>query len=138
MKSKIVAVFLSIGAFFGILGTLLPFCIYSDKLKPILEEEKVSANLFSPISALWILATVGLVVFLFIGNKLAIFICSVIAGVGLLAAFFMEALSLGDYAGFASKGMGFWFALIGGILLVVGGIAYFITSMVEAVKEEEY
>lgn len=137
MKSKVVAVFLSIGAFFGILGIFTPFCIYSDKLLTLLEEKKISGNLFSPISILWIAATIGLIVFLFIGNRLATFICSVIAGVGILATFLMESLALSDYADFAKKGMGFWFALISGIILFVGGIAYFITSMVEAVEEEE-
>ena len=136
MAKKLGVIFLSIGVFFGVIGVFLPFCVYNDKLIPLLEKENIHANLFSPLAIIWLLAAVGVIVFLMIGKRLATFICSIVGGAGILLSFFVVNYELGTYAEKTSRGMGFWCALFGSVLMIVAGFVYFIAAISEEVREE--
>lgn len=122
MKNLVGTIVVAVGALLGVLGIFLPFVSID-----ILGQSE-STNVFTPLTIVWIVAAVAALVFAVLGNKIVTLICAIVAGAGFLISFFVNNGELSDLGSLVNKGIGYWFLLIGGIVMIVSGIVYFITS----------
>ena len=122
MKNLVGTLVVAVGALLGVLGIFLPFVSID-----ILGQSE-STNVFTPLTIVWIVAAVAALVFAVLGNKIVTLICAIVAGAGFLISFFVNNGELSDLGSLVNKGIGYWFLLIGGIVMIVSGIVYFITS----------
>ena len=148
MKNKVGTIVVAVGALLVILGLFLPFRSMSSEILDKLSASGVDAaamggdsvNLFTPLTIIWIVAALGAVVFALLGNKIVTLITALVAGGGMLLSFFVNSggeevdmiNSLGSLVGISGdimpKGLGYWCALIGGIVMIIAGVIYFITT----------
>ena len=126
MKNKVGTICVAVGALLVALGVFLPFYIKGEE----------GINLFNIIHAIWPIAGVAAVLFSIIGNKLVTLICSLISGVGALLAFFLNSVDSSLLADNVRKGLGYWCTLIGGIVMLLAGVVYYITTKTPS-KEDE-
>ncbi len=122
MKNLVGTIVVAVGALLGVLGIFLPFVSID-----ILGQSE-STNVFTPLTIVWIVAAVAALVFAVLGNKIVTLICAIVAGAGFLISFFVNSGELSDLGSMVNKGIGYWFLLIGGIVMIISGIVYFITS----------
>lgn len=122
MKNLVGTIVVAVGALLGVLGIFLPFVSID-----ILGQSE-STNVFTPLTIVWIVAAVAALVFAVLGNKIVTLICAIVAGAGFLISFFVNNGELSDLGSLVNKGIGYWFLLIGGIVMIISGIVYFITS----------
>ena len=148
MKNKTGTIVVFVGVVLVFLGLLLPFMAISgdvlDKVSAAGMDPatlgSTSTNLFTPLCIVWLVAAAAALVFALIGNKAITLIASLIAGAGTLLSFFVNsnsdevsmANSLGSLLGISgdvmTKGIGYWLALIGGIVMILAGAVYFVTT----------
>ena len=122
MKNLVGTIVVAVGALLGVLGIFLPFVSID-----ILGQSE-STNVFTPLTIVWMVAAVAALVFAILGNKIVTLICAIVAGAGFLISFFVNNGELSDLGSMVNKGIGYWFLLIGGIVMIISGIVYFITS----------
>ncbi len=147
MKNKAGTICVLVGAVLVLLGLFLPFRSMSSEITDKLSASGLgdamgssSINLFTPLTIVWIVAAIAAVIFALVGNKVITLITSLVAGGGMLLSFFVNSggeemdmiNSLGAIAGVTGelmpKGLGYWCALIGGIVMILAGLFYFITT----------
>lgn len=154
MKNKVGTICVAVGALLVILGLFLPFRSMSSEIVDKLSASGVadaldtSVSLFTPLTIIWIVAAIAALIFALIGNKIVTLIGSLIAGAGMLLSFFVNSggeemdmiNSLGALAGVSGdvmpKGLGYWCALIGGIVMILAGVIYFITTKSSSTEAE--
>ena len=128
MKNKVGTVAVLVGTILVALGLFLPFYSVGGE----------SVNLVSIVNIVWLVAAIVALLFAFIGNKIVTLITALVAGGGMLLAFFMNSdsglLELAALVSDFSKGLGYWCTLIGGIVMILAGIVYFITTKSDAAE----
>lgn len=125
MKNPIGSVVVIIGAILGALGIFLPF------VKLEVAGVDLSTNVFRAICIVWLALAAAAVGLSFIGQKILTLIAAILAGGGFLISFFVNSGDISDLGDTASKGLGYWFLLVGGIVMILSGIIYFVTCKSE-------
>ena len=151
MKNKVGTIAVLIGVALVVLGLFLPFMSIGgdvlDKVSSLGMDPsalgETSTNLFTPLCIVWLVAALAALIFALVGNKIITLIAALVAGGGTLLSFFVNSgddevsmvNSLGSMLGIngdvMAKGLGYWFALIGGIVMILAGLVYFVTTKSE-------
>ncbi len=94
---------------------------------------KETVNLFKPdgigIAILWLVFAIASVVVGLLGKEMIANILAILAGAGMLLSFFSNAKDLkdlGELGDLINKGLGYWLALISGIIMILAGVLGFI------------
>ena len=128
MKLTKGAIAVIVGAVLVFLGLILPF--YSADIMGF----KMKVSLLIPdgisiIALIWLIFAVASVVSVVVlKNKLITLVLGVIAGIGTFISFIANNSDISELSGFVSKGAGYYFAIIGAIVMVAAAIFNFITT----------